>query len=84
MENLILDIIADHRNLLQNKDCKKDDVGIEVILANKDKPVFIEADKHRVGQVISNLLINAVKFTKKGRILICLDQKDDPPEVVVI
>jgi signal transduction histidine kinase len=46
---------------------------------------LIEADKHRLGQVVSNLLSNSVKFTKKGRITICLDQKVDsnPPEIVV-
>jgi len=85
LKNLILDIVRDYRNLLQNKDGKKDDVEIELSVTTKDMPVFIEADKHRLGQVVSNLLSNAVKFTKKGRITICLDQKveNNPPELVV-
>jgi len=29
-------------------------------------PIFVEADKIRMYQVISNLLINAIKFTFKG------------------
>ena len=31
-------------------------------------PIVVEADKLRIYQVISNLLINAVKFTKKKSI----------------
>jgi signal transduction histidine kinase len=85
LKNVILDIVTDYRNLLQNKDGKKDDFDLVVNVTNKDIPLLVEADKHRLGQVISNLLSNAVKFTKKGRILICLDQKveSNPPEIVV-
>ncbi len=85
LKNLTFDIVRDYRNLLQNKDSKKDDVEIEVSVTNKDLPVLIEADKHRLGQVVSNLLSNSVKFTKKGRITICLDRKveSNPHEIVV-
>ena len=42
---------------------------IQIILSLSDKPgpIYIEADKVRIGQVISNLLSNAIKFTDKGR-----------------
>jgi two-component system, OmpR family, sensor histidine kinase VicK len=85
LKNLIFDIVRDYRNLLQNKDRRKDDMEIEVSVTNKDLPVLIEADKHRLGQVVSNLLSNAVKFTMKGRITISLDQKieNNPQEIVV-
>ena len=78
MNKLILEIVRDYRNQLQNKNGKKDDLEIVVNAATyKDiSPVFMEADKHRLGQVITNLLSNAIKFTKKGRILISLDQKE--------
>ena len=42
---------------------------IQIILSLSDKPegpIYIEADKVRIGQVISNLLSNAIKFTDKG------------------
>ena len=32
--------------------------------------LFVYADKNRIIQVLSNILINALKFTKKGRITI--------------
>jgi two-component system, OmpR family, sensor histidine kinase VicK len=85
LSKLILDIVRDYKNHLQNKNGNKDDVEINANVANKDIPVFIEADRYRVTQVITNLVSNAVKFTIKGRILICLDQKkgNNPPEVLV-
>ena len=33
---------------------------------NKNNPLFIEGDRGRITQVISNLVSNAVKFTTKG------------------
>ncbi|MGH9878529.1 MAG: sensor histidine kinase, partial [Nitrososphaerales archaeon] len=33
-----------------------------------DKDIEIEADKYRIGQVLTNVIGNAVKFTKDGRI----------------
>ncbi|MDQ6666770.1 MAG: HAMP domain-containing histidine kinase [Thermoproteota archaeon] len=82
LNKLILDIVGEYRNQLRDKD---DHVEIKANVANKDIPLFIEADRYRITQVITNLLSNAVKFTKKGRILICLQQKkgNNPPEVLV-
>ncbi|MFZ0897447.1 MAG: HAMP domain-containing sensor histidine kinase [Candidatus Nitrosopolaris sp.] len=86
LNKLILDVVREYGNQLQNKNGNKDDdVEIKVNVANKDVPLFIEADRYRITQVITNLLSNAVKFTMKGRILICLQQKkgNNPPEVLV-
>ena len=85
LNNLILDIVRDYRNLLQDKEGKSHDIEIEVSLISKDIPVFIEADKHRLIQVVINLLSNAVKFTEEGRITIRLEQQggNNLPEVVV-
>ena len=45
--------------------------------------VFIRADKARITQVISNLLGNAIKFTKRGKISITTDLKDNEDIVSV-
>jgi signal transduction histidine kinase len=36
----------------------------------KDRDIFVEADREKISRVICNLLSNAVKFTKKGTITI--------------
>jgi len=41
-----------------------------------DKDIFIDGDKERIGQVISNILHNAIKFTKKGTISIDIEKRD--------
>jgi two-component system, OmpR family, sensor histidine kinase VicK len=52
-------------------------------LEYRPKDIFVEADRVRVTQVISNLLNNSIKFTKEGKITITIEKKDDG-EVVVI
>jgi signal transduction histidine kinase len=61
---MILNTIADSRN--QSKKEYKDNIKLE--LASKED-IFIEADKSRLNQVISNLLNNAIKFTNEGTII---------------
>ena len=43
--------------------------------------MIVESDRERISQVISNLLNNAAKFTKRGRIYISQEMRDG--EVVV-
>jgi signal transduction histidine kinase len=38
--------------------------------------VMIEGDRGRIFEVISNVLNNAIKFTKKGEVIVVLDEKD--------
>jgi two-component system sensor histidine kinase VicK len=45
--------------------------------------IVLEGDKGRITQVISNLLINAVKFTKKGSITISTKIDEDNDQIVV-
>ena len=53
------------RNVINDIKSKKDE--IEIIFAEpKVDPIFVEADKVRIYEVISNLLTNAAKFTKKS------------------
>jgi two-component system sensor histidine kinase VicK len=43
--------------------------------ANKTS-IMIEGDKERIFEVISNLLNNAIKFTKEGEVVIVLNERD--------
>ena len=43
--------------------------------------IFVEADRDRISQVISNLLHNAVKFTEEGEIIITTEETGDMVKV---
>ena len=45
---------------------KEDEIEITIVEPQMD-PIIVEADKIRIYEVISNLLTNAIKFTKKKR-----------------
>lgn len=69
----IENVIADITPLIKN------DQHVKIIFqpkTMKEEPVTVEADKTRLFEVISNLLQNALKFTKEGTILITLEEKE--------
>jgi signal transduction histidine kinase len=52
--------------------------------STKEEEIIIEGDRGRLSQVISNLLDNAIKFTKEeGTISIVVEKKDNNKEVLV-
>jgi signal transduction histidine kinase len=54
------------RNVINDIKSKKDEIEITFAVDPKIDPIFVEADKVRIYEVISNLLTNAAKFTKKS------------------
>lgn len=51
--------------------------GVELKMLLPDTPAVIRTDRHRLTQVITNLINNAAKFTVKGHILIKYDYAPD-------
>jgi two-component system, OmpR family, sensor histidine kinase VicK len=60
LREMILNAISDYRSQLKEYD------NIRLELLSKED-ILVEADKTRIGQVISNLLNNAIKFTQKEK-----------------
>jgi signal transduction histidine kinase len=80
LNDLISSIIEDYRNRIE-----KDNIAVKLLYEpnNKDNIIFVEADRGRLIQVISNLLDNAIKFTKEGTISIITEEKDSKVVVSV-
>jgi two-component system sensor histidine kinase VicK len=68
LNELIFDVLQDFRAQL------KDDARIKLNYRS-DGDVWVVADKNGVTQVISNLLANAMKFTKAGSIVVQLRKR---------
>lgn len=50
--------------------------GLKMDIATPNRGLIIRCDKTKIQQVISNLLANAVKYTKTGGILITLEERE--------
>jgi signal transduction histidine kinase len=72
LSEMILSVIGDSKNQLDKE--HKDNLKLEFEFK---EDIFIEADKSRINQVISNLLSNALKFTKEGTITAAVVLKND-------
>ena len=60
LSRTVLESFTDFANQLS----KEQKENVKLILALDEGDVLVVADKHRVNQVINNLLNNAIKFTK--------------------
>ena len=70
-------------NMVAIKTCKK---GVELIVAiHPDTPTMLKGDSLRIKQILINLIDNAIKFTKKGEILVSIEPLDikDKQEVML-
>jgi two-component system, OmpR family, sensor histidine kinase VicK len=73
LNDAILDVVEDDRKQITN-------ANVKVMYEPGNNITLVEADRRRVIQVISNLLDNALKFTKEGTITVTtttIERKDD-------
>jgi signal transduction histidine kinase len=70
INELVSIVVQDYRKRIAN--------GHDTLLEYGSKEeIIVEADKERITQVISNLLDNALKFTKNGRVIITTKKESD-------
>ncbi len=71
----VLDLVDDVLALFHTKAREK---GLELVAsAHPQAPKLVPADSVRLGQVISNLVSNALKFTETGHVLVRLEPDPD-------
>jgi signal transduction histidine kinase len=68
LNDAILDVIEDDRKQITN-------ANVKVMYEPGNSVSVIEADRRRLTQVISNLLNNAIKFTKEGTVTVTTSVK---------
>jgi signal transduction histidine kinase len=79
LRDMAASVLDDYRNRIQNGK------NFELVLLNADKPAFVVADKGRISQVLSNLVSNALKFTKSGTVSVSteISNYDNKKEFIV-
>ena len=70
-------------NAVQDVIDQIDNVKVKLLYDVKDDIISVKADKGRITQVISNLLKNAIKFTKEGSISINIKRKEGNQHVII-
>ena len=73
LNEVIANVVIDFDNLVKNKkyDDGKNKNNAKIIYEpNRNNKIFVNADRTRLTQVVSNLLDNALKFTQGGFIII--------------
>ncbi len=78
LESTPFDLADKILSTLQAFHFKAEDKGIELSFVNNlKKDLIVEGDPYRLGQVLSNLLSNALKFTYEGKITVQANQITD-------
>lgn len=64
---------------------KSQEKGLELLLnTGRDVPLYLEGDPYRLGQILTNLAGNAIKFTQKGEVSIQIEVARETAETVLL
>jgi signal transduction histidine kinase len=81
LNDVILNVVKDYRDQIAKDNNSNNNLKL---IYECNNIILVEADKQRLTQVISNLLSNSIKFTKRGTITVTKKTKvDDKKEVVI-
>lgn len=60
------------------------DKGLSFVLsADPDAPTLVQTDALKLRQTLSNLILNAIKYTAQGEVLVTLEQDGEETEIAV-
>lgn len=74
--DLVSEVVDDHRERIKDSRNKNIELSYDSDEDGKRR-IFVEADRGRITQVLTNLLNNALKFTDEGRITVSTYQNND-------
>ncbi|MGA7044426.1 MAG: ATP-binding protein, partial [Nitrososphaeraceae archaeon] len=75
VNEIMSDAVVDYRNQIEKDGKNRNEWNL--LYKNSGQDIFIEADKGRITQVISNLVSNAVKFTKVGTVTVAAEKVEE-------
>jgi signal transduction histidine kinase len=81
LNEIIENVVNDYKEIISKKRYGSDQIRIVYELSEEN--IFVNADKGRVTQVLSNILDNALKFTKEGDIIIKTKKIKENEEIMV-
>ena len=79
LNDIIINVLAYYQKEENDKKRRK----IKLLYYHNYENIYVEADKPRITQVISNLLRNALKFTNDGEICVNVE-KDDIAKLILV
>jgi len=85
--DLLSTVVYDYCRLMEDDGRQMEDDGrqnVKLYSESSKETLIVEADKERISQVISNLISNAIKFTKQGEIFVTAEKKDDRYALVTV
>ena len=71
-ENFSLDEILTRIMTDCREEVKRSRTDLELTLEPVSNETFVEADKSRIAQVVTNLITNAIRFTKRGNVSVAV------------
>lgn len=77
--DLVSEVVDDHRERIKDSSNKNIELRYDSDEDGKRR-IFVEADRGRITQVLTNLLNNALKFTDEGQITVSTYQNNDSNE----
>ena len=72
-------------NVVQMFAVKTEEKGIELIsVVNRSVPAMAQGDPIRIGQILINLISNAVKFTAEGQVVVRVSVEDEQNDDIIL